>query len=112
MLIFVVRRALQFEAAWQRAYEAVAFADAQAAGPGLDSAIPRLTGGGRKSRDHRYLRLEKRLKMVVLLLTRTAFKVEGLSVLVPKENRVEFQTLLDDHRIVWPAALPVIIVKK
>ena len=87
-------RALQFGEAWKRAYESAAFADAKAADPGLEAAFCKLTRGGRKSRDHRYLRLEKSLKAVVLLLTHTSFKDELLFVLVPKENRVAFQTLL------------------
>ena len=83
--------------AWQRAYESAAFADAKAAYPGLEVAICKLTRGGRKSRDHRFLRLEKSFKTVVLLLTYTTFKDEEISVLVPKENRVEFQTPLGEH---------------
>ena len=83
-------RALQFGEARQRAYESAALADAKAADPGLEVAICELTRAGRKSRDHRYLRLEKSLKTVVLLLTHTTVKEEGLSVLVPKENRFKF----------------------
>ena len=90
LLIFAARRALQFEEAWQRAHGSATFADVKTSEPGWEAAICRLTRGGRKLRDHRYLRLEKCLKMVVLLLTRTAFKDEGISVLFPKENIFKF----------------------
>ena len=75
------RRALQFEEAWKRAYESAAFADAKEAFSRLKSAFCKPTRGGRMSRDHRYLRLEKSLKTVVLLLTHTTFKDEGIFVL-------------------------------
>ena len=70
------------------AYESAAFADAKAADPGLEAAFCKLTRGGRKSRDHRYLRQEKGLKTVVLLLTRTMFKDEGLSVRFRKRTEL------------------------
>ena len=88
-----------------------AFVDAKAADPGSEAAICKLTRGGRKSRDNRNLRLEKRLKTVVLLLMRTAFKDEGLSVLFQKRTELSSRNR-SEKTFVWPAALPVIIVRK
>ena len=108
---FAALRALQFEEAWQRADEFAAFADAKAADPGLEAAICKLTRGGRKSRDYRYLRLEKSLKTVVLLLTHTTLKDEGLSVLFRKRTGLSSRHR-SEKTFVRPAVLPVIIVRK
>ena len=77
----------------------------------MESTICKLTRGGRKSRDHCYLRLEKSLKTVVLLHTHTTLEEEGLPVLFEKRTELSSRHR-PEKTVVWPAALPVIIVRK
>ena len=77
----------------------------------MEAAICKLTRCGRKSSDHRKLRLEKSLKTFVLLLAPTAFTDEAFSVLFRKRTKFNSRHR-PEKTFVWPAALPVIIVRK